>query len=389
MRTSFLAIFLLLSLVSRAQTLESILRAVEDGNLALQSLRQSHNAEIYEMKGSNTLSGPSLEYSPFYASGYHGMAESELIVSQEVDFPTKYAARRRHGRLLETTLGSQYQSARRQILLEAKEAYLELVRLNRVHALLEQRLSNAETTLALFMRRMEAGDANILEVNKVRMERMDVLTQDAQVEAERSTLLQQLQALAGGTVLSVDDTDFPHEDFQGDFDSFLPLAVSANADVAAAQNDVRTQEQALRISRSEWLPSLSVGYRRNTALGESAHGFLVGASFPMYSGRNSIRSARARLESAQTREREARLQTESMLRSQYDELMQMQRILQSCDEDMLTATLGLLLKALNNGEISALQYYNEISDIYAKLESHIQVHCNYSKLLARLYVNDL
>lgn len=372
-----------------SQTLADILKSVESGNLHLQSLRKEHAAEVFALWGENVLAGPSLEYSPFYGAGYNGVAESELIVSQEVDFPTKYMERHRQAQLREAALDGAYLSARRGVLLQAEELFLELVRLNKVHSLLEERLSNAETTLAFFQRKMDAGDANILEVNKVKMERMEVLTQDAQLEAERSALLLQLQNLAGGAQFDVLAVDFPLQDAPEDFATFLSLAVNSNADVVAVKGEVRTQEHALRMSRNEWLPSLSVGYRRNTALGASVNGFLVGASFPIYSTRNSVRSAKARLESAQIKEQETRLQAETALRSQYDELMQMQRILQSCDEEMLTSTLALLHKAMNNGEISALQYYNEIGSIYAKLETHIQVHCNYSKLLARLYVNDL
>ena len=52
----------------------------------------------------------------------------------------------------------------------------------------------------------------------------------------------------------------------------------------AARGEVVATRQELKVSRSEWLPSLTMGYRRNSHTGESANaGFVVGLSFPVWS----------------------------------------------------------------------------------------------------------
>ena len=81
-----------------ADTVGDVLKQIAANNLTLQSAAHDTRADVLDVKATNTLGGPSVEYSPFFTKGYSGVAESELVVSQEIDFPTKYAARSKHQR---------------------------------------------------------------------------------------------------------------------------------------------------------------------------------------------------------------------------------------------------------------------------------------------------
>lgn len=370
-------------------TLDSILSAIEHNNLQLQSLRHSHEAEVLDLKAENTLSGPTVEYSPFYQKGYPGLASSELIISEEVDFPTQYAQRRRQANLQAETLSHAYSASRRDVLLQSQLLCLDIIRLNQLSDLLRQRLSQSETMLTLFEKRMEAGDANILALNKAKLERLDVLKASAQTESERMELLQALQALNGGKPIAVTAMDFPERRLDSDFDAFMQRSLSSDADILSAQASAKASDHSLAMSRQSWLPSISVGYRRNTEQHESLNGFMVGASFPLFSTSSAVKAAKQRQLSAQLQLDEVRQQAESELRTRYAELLRLRSVLDHSDTDLLRETLTLLGKALQQGEISALEYYTEVSDIYEKFETHINLHCQYSKLLAQLYKSEL
>ena len=59
------------------------------------------------------------------------------------------------------------------------------------------------------------------------------------------------------------------------------------------------------------------------------------------------------------------------------------------DVKMMNESIALFAKALKQGEITALVYYEEINNIYQKLQRHIDLHCQSTKLLAELHKNEL
>ena len=65
-----------------AQTIEAVLRSVEQNNKELQAGQYAAEAGKMEVQTQNNLEDPSVEYSPFYADGVTGMASSELVVKQ-------------------------------------------------------------------------------------------------------------------------------------------------------------------------------------------------------------------------------------------------------------------------------------------------------------------
>lgn len=91
------------------------------------------------LKAENSLDYPSIEYSPFFRRGASGVASSEMVVSQEFDFPTLYAARGKSGKLQRNVLDKGLDSSRRDILLNAKLTCLELIYLDRQKEILAER----------------------------------------------------------------------------------------------------------------------------------------------------------------------------------------------------------------------------------------------------------
>lgn len=367
------------------ESIRVVLDSIAAHNLQLQALRHEQQAVVYDMKAENRPDGPSVEYSPFYEKGFTGVAESELIVSEEFDFPTRYAARSKQIRLQQDVHELQYRQARREVLLQAQQLCFDLVRTNQKLAMVRHRLADSESMLQLFEKRMEAGDANILELNKVKLDRMTALKQVSQTENEQMRLLDELRQLNGGVEVMVNDTIYPEQPLDADFESFLALALAADATVLTAQADARASQHEVSVSRQEWLPSLTVGYRRNTDHHEAVNGVVVGATFPLFATGAKVKAAKQRQLSAQLELEQVQLSAEQALRTRYDELKSLHRVLDHSDVEMLQQTLTLLGKALQHGEISALQYYTETASIYEELESHIEVHCESAKMYAELY----
>lgn len=375
--------------IALADTVGDVLKQVAANNLTLQALAHDNQADVLDIKASNSIGGPSVEYSPFFTKGYSGVAESELVVSQEIDFPTKYAARNKQAQMQQTVGDKLLAKQRRDILLQAQLLCIDLIRLNQTLSMLRERLANSETLLQMYQKRMEAGDANALELNKVKLDCMEVRTLVNEAQGERTSLLQQLRQLNGGKPIDVTDTVLPNYPQITNFETYHALALASDADVAVAQTALRAADMNLKLQKNEWLPNISFGYRRNTEHGEGINGFLVGVSFPLYSNSSNVKAARQRRESAELQVVQAQNEAEASLRTNYEQLQGLQQVIDHSDVKLLQESLTLFAKALQQGEITALVYYVEINSIYEKLQRHIDLHCQSVKLLAELHKAEL
>ena len=375
--------------IALADTVGDVLKQVAANNLTLQALVHDNQADVLDIKASNSIGGPSVEYSPFFTKGYSGVAESELVVSQEIDFPTKYAARNKQAQMQQTVGDKLLAKQRRDILLQAQLLCIDLIRLNQTLSMLRERLANSETLLQMYQKRREAGDANALELNKVKLDCMEVRTLVNEAQGERTSLLQQLRQLNGGKPIDVTDTVLPDYPQITNFETYRALALASDADVAVAQTSLRAADMNLKLQKNEWLPNISFGYRRNTEQGEGINGFLVGVSFPLYSNSSNVKAARQRRESAELQVVQAQNEAEASLRTNYEQLQGLQQVIDHNDVKLLQESLTLFAKALQPGEITALVYYVEINSIYEKLQRHIDLHCQSVKLLAELHKEEL
>ena len=384
----FIAAFLFSGAV-QAQSIDEILRSIEQNSPELKSQQQATHAAQMEVQTLNNLEDPSVEYSPFFAKGVEGVASSELVVKQGFDFPTLYAARKKQGKLQQEVLNRRNEMNRREVLLRAKTLCLDLIRLNQEQKLLEQRKKNAEELLALFNERLEKGDANILEVNKIKMERMNVQTEVAQNAAAHRNALQQLLAMNGNLPLEFACSSYPVLTPVTSYSALYDEVMTTDATLLEAEATARAADKELSVNRQNWLPKLEVAYRRNTSLGEKSNGFLVGGSIPLFSKRKRTQIARAQAISAQLQRDDVRLKTEANIQSQFNEIQQLNEAMQAYDIPLMHQTLDLLKQAVTAGQLSIIDYYVEAEGVYRNLQAYMEIENQYQKLMATVYKNRL
>ena len=372
-----------------AQTIEAVLRSVEQNNKELQAGMYAAEAGKMEVQTRNNLEDPSVEYSPFYADGVTGMASSELVVTQGFDFPTRYAARRSSGKLQQEVIDRQHRLLRQDVLLRAKNLCLDLIGLNQERLLLEERRKNADELLVLFEKRLSEGDASALEVNKIKMERMNVQTEAAQNAAAHRTALQQLLAMNGNQSVELDETAYPEVLPITDYNTLYDEVMASDIALQTADAQVRAAEKEVSVNRQNWLPSIEVGYRRNTSMGEKSNGFLVGGSLPLFSNRKKLKIARAQASSARMQLDNTRLQVEAQVQGKFNEMTQLHEAMQAYDIRLMHQTLRMLRDAVEAGQLSIIEFYVVAENVYQNLQAYIKLENQYQKLMAEIYKNRL
>ena len=389
MRKYILTIALALPLAMQAQSIDHVLQSIEQNNKELQSAMQLTKAQKMENRTENNLSDPTLSYSSFYRNGGGTGHGTEFVASQGFDFPTQYITRNRQADLANEALDLQQQAIRRDILLQAKNLCLDLILLNQEKALMDIRKQNADELEALYAKRLEAGDANILEVNKIKMERMNVLTEVAQNNASHRNALQSLLAMNGNLPLEFSETNYPQVKEIMDYNTMLDEVMASDKNLQALDFAKRASEKQVSVNKQNWLPKLEAGFRRNTESGTSMNGFVVGGSIPLFSNRKKVQIAKAQAISAQLMQEDAKLEVENSLMALYNEMQQIKEAMSSYDVPLMYKSLDLLKQALKEGQISLIEYFVEAESVYKNLQARMQLENQYQTVMADIYKNEL
>lgn len=373
---------------AKAQDINSVLKSVEQNNMELKALLKGNEAADIENKSQNTLEDLSIEYSPFFQSETSGIASSELVITQGFDFPTLYGARKKAGQLQRNVLDMQYQTARRDILVNAKKFCLDIINYNKQKQLLQERRKNADELLAMFELKFKNGDATSLELNKIKLDRMNLETELVQADTKHANAMQQLQALNGGLPIEVNMTEYPQAPADDEV-TMYEKAVATDWTVRTAQASVLAAEQDVKVNKQSWIPKFEIGYRRNTEGDNASNGFLIGGSIPLFSSKNKVKIAKARQTEAVMQHANARINAENSARTMINQMKQLKASADAYDVPLMRQTLKLLRTAVENGEISVTEYYVEADNIYKNMITYMDIERQYQDALTEIYKNEL
>lgn len=373
---------------AKAQDINAVLKSVERNNMELKALLKGNEAADIENKSQNTLEDLSIEYSPFFQSETSGIASSELVITQGFDFPTLYGARKKAGQLQRNVLDMQYQTARRDILVNAKKLCLDIINYNKQKQLLQERRKNADELLAMFELKFKNGDATSLELNKIKLDRMNLETELVQADTKHANAMQQLQALNGGLPIEVNMTEYPQAPADDEV-TMYEKAVATDWTVRTAQASVLAAEQDVKVNKQSWIPKFEIGYRRNTEGDNASNGFLIGGSIPLFSSKNKVKIAKARQTEAVMQHANARINAENSARTMINQMKQLKASADAYDVPLMRQTLKLLRTAVENGEISVTEYYVEADNIYKNMITYMDIERQYQDALTEIYKNEL
>lgn len=386
--------FIIISLLASAtfsagaqHPIDAVLRSIEANNKELQANNQLTTSRKLEAKLDNNLPDPSVSYVHQYGNREGMGMQGELVASQSFDFPTVYAQRNKLIKSQAAGFDRQGAEFRQQILLQAKEVCLDLILLNQQKALLDQRRENAEQLAALYATRLESGDANILETNKIDLELLNAKTEARMNESARIAKLQELAVLNGGIAIEFNDTTYAPADDILSFEELCREAVTSNPQLLTLKNEQATARRQISLNKSKGLPGFELGYRLNTASGgERFNGFLVGVSIPLFSNKNNVRQAKAQALYADLQLESTTTAVESELHRLYNQSIALRTSIDEYSTVLKSQnSLALLNKAIQSGQISMIEYYVDITTLYQSIQNYMQLQNEYQKVMAQLY----
>ena len=373
--------------VNGQNSIDAVLRSIEANNKDLQANNQLTVSKKLEAKLDNNLPDPSVSYVHQYGNREGMGIQGELVASQSFDFPSVYVQKNKLAKSKAASFDRQGAEFRQQILLQAKEICLDLVLLNQQRALLDQRRQNAEQLAELYAMRLETGDANILETNKIDLELLNAKTEARMNESARIAKLQELATLNGGIAIDFTDTTYMSDGDILSFEELCAEAVTSNPQLLTLKSEQVAARRQLSVNKSKSLPSFELGYRMNTATsGERFNGFLVGISIPLFSNRNNVKQAKAQALYTDLQLESTTTTVESELHQLYNQSVALKTSMDEYNTVLKSQnSLALLNKAIQTGQISMIEYFVDVTTFYQSMQNYMQLQNEYQKVMAQLY----
>ena len=376
--------------VSAQTSTETILRQIEENNPQLKAAAAEADAEKIENRSGALLENPEFEFN--YLWGADGIGNRrDFRVTQAFDVATLTGMKSRQvaGQNEMSTL--KYKSERLNVLLEAKQACIDLIYYNALKAELSTHLEQAQTLVSSFEKRLKAGGANVLDLNKAKVHLTAVRGEISQVEVERQTLLATLKSLNGGQDIILDDCVYDLSDnLPADFESWYESASQKNPVLQYVRQEVTLGQKQLSIDKTAWIPELTVGYMSELTTADKFRGVTVGVNIPLWSNANKIKQSRAKIAAAESRKVAAEQQFYFDLSAQYNRAASLK-----ANSELMRASLSetdsrdYLLTAQSRGEISMIEYLVETDQYYEALEQTLSAERDYHQALARLNAVEL
>ncbi len=366
-----------------AQTIDDILGQVGENNLTLKALQQQLDAGADANLAEARLEGPEVEFG--YLFGEDGRRRHDFGVSQSFDFGALTGARKRLALGQNELLALEYRASRRDILTQARKLVYRIINCNALIAEYTRRADNARAVEQAYRSGYEKGEFSVIDYRKAAVGLAEAEGTLRLCEVERDGLLAELKNLNGGEGIEITACEQETVLLPDSFGQWLEQASGKSSALEYVRTSTSNSEKQLSLSRSEAFPSLSVGYKSEVVPGEGFRGVSVGVSIPLWSAGKKISSAKKQLEAARLAEQDALVQFRTNAENLYEKAASLAEsaagyaLLTDSDEGLRD-----LQKALDSGQMSLLDYMNEISYFYSSRELALQTQLEYLLAVADL-----
>ena len=373
--------------------IESILQSVADNNNSIKATQQDVSAAQTELSAENCLENTSFEFEYLWAEKQvPGGNKYGFSIMQGFDFPTVYGQRRKLINAQNALGASEIGFVRQSILLDARNLYIKIVYLNKQIELVSERERIARSLVDMYHTRLDAGDASRLDVNKVEIERLSQSSKLKMLISERKATINDLIACNGGHALPADAmqfTQYPIMAMPASLEEITTQWQEADASITLLRKQQLLAESFTAVSKEGWIPSFEIGYKQAYEVGDMFYGLAVGISLPLFKTSNEVKTAQARALSLSWQNDDANVKLAAEVSQLYNEATALIAALD--DYTLLTRqdSRQMLLKALEEGQISLVEYMSDIAQLNEAEENRLLLEYQYNLALSKLNRNNL
>jgi outer membrane protein TolC len=335
-------------------------------------------------------------------------------ISQELPDFRKMSATGKVVTALDSQIDAEQKSAMREAVYEAETKLIEYISAKKELAMLTAIHENFDSLTATYTKAWERGEVTILDLNKIKIEHARSYAANREAEGTLASLTSEIIALSKGKVTAAQLeqlTDYPafggmmlaadgkHGDAVCDGQSSTFHSAGLDDDTLAWLQDavkqspqyvVMTEKQnvaneMLNLASKSRFPKFSVGYSHAYEDGVHFNGVTAGVTLPVYSRNAEKAAAESAVFAAQAESDTKLLEIIAQVQADYAHALRLEsqlRMLGPAVEN--TNSIRLLKVALNGGEISLLEYLQEVSYFTEATHEYNVARQDYASTLASL-----
>jgi len=378
-------LFILPASLSAQITVDSVLSAIEKNNTSLSAMRKSTEAEKFRNQTGIYLQNPEIGFNYLWGNPATIGNRTDINIKQSFDFPTAYGYRRQiaDSRNLQSDL--EYQQQRKEILYSARILCTDIMYANAVNEEYGKRLLHAQSIADAYMVMYEKGEVSILEHNKAQLNLLNLKKEAEARNIELAAFLKQLAALNGGIAIELSEKSFQARILPSDFDQWYSNAEKNNPSLLWLKQEIEVNQQQVKLNRALALPKASTGYMSEKIVGEHFQGISIGVSIPLWENKNTVKYAQAQTLALQSIETDRKLQFYNQLKIQYEKAASLQQTVNDYRQAIQSSNNAeLLKKALDQGELSLINYLMELSFTYLAMDNLLKSEYELNKAISLL-----
>ncbi len=372
------------------EQINTALEDIEANNTTLKALKLETEAAVIDNKSGLTLADPEVGFNYLWGNPSAIGKRKDFSVTQSFDFPTLLGYKSDIAKQQNMLVEVEYRKNRIDILLEAQKLIIEVISYNNLINELNTRLGYTDKIVEAFRKGFDLGENNILDLNKANMELIKVKNDLKKIETERDILNNTLTTLNGGNKIEITASSFGNVSLPADFESWYLTAEASSPLLAYVRANIELNKEEVKYNKSLWAPTITAGYMSEDVVGEKFQGITLGVSIPLWSNKNKIKQAKAAVRAAESAQEDAKLQFYNYIFNLYTRSKALEEVYNNYLVGLTSVdNSALLVKALNAGQISLLDYIMETQLYYELINQKIEAEKEFRISLADLYATEL
>lgn len=382
----FLINILAFSLTLMSQnTIDDVVSEIAKNNTSLIALQKSIDTEKLSNKTGISLPNPEVGFNHLWGDPSDIGTRNDFSISQSFDFPTAYGYKRKIANLKNGQADLQYMVQQKNIILETKNNCIELLYFNALQTKMEKRLQHAEMLTKAYQAMFDIGETNILELNKTKLNHTSMKNDLSGVRLEIGSILSELIRLNGGKNISFSANVFPQINIPENFDEWYELHRENIPILRFVNQEVEISSKQEKLIRALNLPQFSAGYMSEKVVSEQFQGITLGISIPIWENKNTVKTAKAKIQANSAKAEDVKIQLYNQIKALHSRAVSLQRTSIDYHQALLSLNnTSLLQKALDNGELSLIEYLLEIQFYYETVNKSLEIDKQLHQTVAKL-----
>ncbi|HMA63420.1 MAG TPA: TolC family protein [bacterium] len=349
-------IFILNVIAFSQDNFDEYLHQILKNNPELQSIQHRNKAVIYNSKNKLLPFDPELEYKVKENNNY------EVGITQKLKFPPYYFLQYKVHKLTRRQQSLIQDIYVIKILENAMLNINDLIYLQNKIDKQAERLNRARRLNRFFKDKLEQGEISQFPLNKSKLHLLEHRSRLSGLNESKKEVLQNLKKLNGGKNLKTKIGIYQPMDSLSDFKKYKEKYFSRSPEIKLARINSDLSTRNLKIAKLNWLPDISFGIHSDNMKNSNVH---FGISLPIWKNRNRVKKAQAELNYKKYSKINIFTEKAAQIKTLYSQFKNKKELYFDYKTTLKSDKTQLLLEeSVKSGEISAINYFQEIEKLY-------------------------